>query len=164
MPLRTSRQRRTRNSQNSKSSSPPRSQNRRSTSSASRTRRFSSSPPLPTRATYLYESLLQWARRELGIHIALVCGGGDTRTTFGETAFNQILTNFSPRSKHRNKIPTMPQDGEIDLLIATDCIQRRPEPAGLRLPRQLRYPLEPSSYHSALRPHRPNRQRQRRFS
>ena len=51
-----------------------------------------------------------------------VCGGGDTRTTFGEAAFNQILTNFSPRSKHRDKIPTMPQDGEIDLLIATDCI------------------------------------------
>src|SRR6266849_320433 len=70
---------------------------------------------------YLYESLVQWANKDLGIHVALVCGG-DTRTTFGETAFDHILTNFSPRSKWRNKIPTMPQQGEIDLLIATDCI------------------------------------------
>ena len=73
-------------------------------------------------ATYLYESLVGWARNDLGIHAALVCGGGDTRTTFGDRAFDQILTNFSPRSKWRNKIPTMPQEAEIDLVIATDCI------------------------------------------
>src|SRR5262249_10328184 len=72
-------------------------------------------------ATYLYESLVGWARNDLGIHAALVCGG-DTRTTFGDRAFDQILTNFSPRSKWRNKIPTMPQEAEIDLVIATDCI------------------------------------------
>lgn len=73
-------------------------------------------------ATYLYKSLLEWCSNELGIHMALVCGGGDTRTTFGESAFDQILTNFSPRSKKRAKVPSMPQSGEIDLLIATDCI------------------------------------------
>jgi len=73
-------------------------------------------------ATYLYDSLVQWARKDLGIHVALVCGGGDTRTTFGDRAFNQILTNFSPRSKNRGKIPAMNQESEIDLLIATDCI------------------------------------------
>ncbi len=73
-------------------------------------------------ATYLYESLLQWGTKELGINLALVCGGGDTRTTFGNSAYDQILTNFSPRAKHRAKIPSMPQQGEIDLLIATDCI------------------------------------------
>ncbi len=73
-------------------------------------------------ATYLYESLLEWAHGELGIHLALVCGGGDTRTTFGQGAYDQILTNFSPRAKNRAKIPSMPQQGEIDLLIATDCI------------------------------------------
>jgi len=73
-------------------------------------------------AFYLYESLLDWAAKERGIHMALVCGGGDTRTTFGASPFDQILTNFSPRAKRRNKIPTMPQQGEIDLLIATDCI------------------------------------------
>jgi hypothetical protein len=73
-------------------------------------------------AIYLYDSLVQWASKDLGIHVALVCGGGSTRTTFGGTAFDHILTNFSPRSKWRNKIPAMPQEGEIDLLIATDCI------------------------------------------
>ena len=30
---------------------------------------------------------------------------------------------------------------------------RRPEPAGLRLPHQLRHPLEPGAYHPAVRPH-----------
>ena len=73
-------------------------------------------------ATYLYESLLEWGSKELGIHMALVCGGGDTRTTFGDRAYDHILTNFSPRAKLRAKIPSMPQQGEIDLLIATDCI------------------------------------------
>lgn len=73
-------------------------------------------------ATYLYESLVEWGTKQLGIHMALVCGGGDTRTTFGESAYDQILTNFSPRAKHRAKIPSMPQTGEVDLLIATDCI------------------------------------------
>jgi SNF2 family DNA or RNA helicase len=73
-------------------------------------------------ASYLFNSLTSWAQKELGIHIALVTGGGSNHTTFGKTDFNQILTNFSPRSKNRDKIPSMPQDGEIDLLIATDCI------------------------------------------
>ncbi len=73
-------------------------------------------------AKYLYESLLDWATRDLQIHVALVCGGGETRATFGGTAFAEILTHFSPRSKQRAKIPSMPQSGEIDLLIATDCI------------------------------------------
>ena len=73
-------------------------------------------------ASYLYDSLLDWAHKELGIHMALVCGGGNIRTTFSESAFDQILTNFSPHAKKRAKIPSMPQHGEIDLLIATDCI------------------------------------------
>src|SRR6185295_19583781 len=69
-----------------------------------------------------YESLVEWGTKNLGINMALVCGGGDTRTTFGNAAYDQILTNFSPRAKQRAKIPSMPQSGEIDLLIATDCI------------------------------------------
>ena len=73
-------------------------------------------------AIYLYENLVKWATGDLGVNVALVCGGGDLRTTFGNKTFNEILTNFSPRSKTRSKIPTMPQSGEIDLLIATDCI------------------------------------------
>lgn len=73
-------------------------------------------------AEYLYDSLLDWASKELGINIAIVAGGGETKTTFGANSFSHILTNFSPRSKQRNRIPTMAQDSEIDLLIATDCI------------------------------------------
>ena len=73
-------------------------------------------------ASYLYDSLKIWATDDLGIRIALVTGGGDNRTTFGKSEFNHILTNFSPRAKKRDKIPSMPQTGEIDLLIATDCI------------------------------------------
>jgi SNF2 family DNA or RNA helicase len=73
-------------------------------------------------AAYLFDSLRSWAHKDLGIHVALVAGSGDNKTTFGKPDFNQVLTNFSPRSKKREKIPAMPQEGEIDLLIATDCI------------------------------------------
>ncbi|MBI4660665.1 MAG: DEAD/DEAH box helicase, partial [Verrucomicrobia bacterium] len=79
-------------------------------------------------ANYLYEHLHEWARKELGLHSALVVGSGENRTTFQPQGFqrlseyNHILTNFSPIAKRRAKIPTMPQEGEIDLLIATDCI------------------------------------------
>lgn len=74
-------------------------------------------------AEYLYKALQEWATKELNIHIALVIGGTSrNKTTFGRNDFNHILTNFSPTSKKRAKIASMPQDAEIDLLIATDCI------------------------------------------
>ena len=74
-------------------------------------------------AVYLYDCLREWARKDLGIHAALVSGGSaENRTTFGKADFSNILINFSPRAKQRAKITGMPQDSEIDLLIATDCI------------------------------------------
>jgi SNF2 family DNA or RNA helicase len=79
-------------------------------------------------AEYLYRNLHEWAHRELGIHVALVTGAGENKTTFQpkgyhqHTEFNHILTNFSPISKERAKRSTLPQEGEINLLIATDCI------------------------------------------
>lgn len=74
-------------------------------------------------SSYLYDSLKDWARNELGIHIATVSGGsGGNKTTLGGTNFNEILTNFSPIAKKRDVMKSMPQDEEIDLLIATDCI------------------------------------------
>ncbi len=80
-------------------------------------------------AEYLYNALKEWVSGELKVHIALVTGGtSDCKTTFmpkgykGQTEFNHILTNFSPISKKRSKISSMPQEGEIDILIATDCI------------------------------------------
>jgi hypothetical protein len=79
-------------------------------------------------ASYLYRHLKDWIRGELELHCALVSGTGDNRTTFSpsgyqhQTDFISILTNFSPRSKLRDRMPNMPQEGEIDILIATDCI------------------------------------------
>jgi hypothetical protein len=74
-------------------------------------------------AFYLYNSLYKWAKEDLGINIAMVSGGStENKTTFGKNEFNQILTNFSPVAKQRSKMRSMPQEGEIDLLIATDCI------------------------------------------
>ena len=74
-------------------------------------------------AAYLYEQLEPWASATLRTHMALVSGGArPNRSTFGNAEFNQILTNFAPRAKQRAKMSKMPQDGEIDILIATDCI------------------------------------------
>jgi len=74
-------------------------------------------------AAYLYGQLHTWARDELGIHTALVTGNASgCKTTFGKADFNSILINFSPLSKNRQRMKTLPQEGGIDLLIATDCI------------------------------------------
>ena len=80
-------------------------------------------------AYYLYDSLKEWVLNELNLHIAVVAGGNrQNLTTFQPegfkklTDFNTILTNFSPNSKNRAKMSSMPQQGEIDILIATDCI------------------------------------------
>lgn len=72
-------------------------------------------------AQYLYTNLDLWCTKELGLNIALVAGGY-TKTSYGSNDFSSILTNFSPGSKNRSKMPGMPQKGEIDILIATDCI------------------------------------------
>ncbi|MFN0201182.1 MAG: helicase-related protein, partial [Bacteroidia bacterium] len=80
-------------------------------------------------AYYLYDNLTTWIKQELGLHLAVVAGGNrENLTTFQPkgfkqaTEFNHILTNFSPRAKKRAKMKYMPQEGEIDILIATDCI------------------------------------------
>lgn len=72
-------------------------------------------------AQYLYENLLDFAKHEVKLNMALVTGT-TTKTLFGANDFNSILTNFSPVSKERSKRPHMPQEGEIDILIASDCI------------------------------------------
>jgi len=73
-------------------------------------------------ANYLYENLKDYIKKDLGLNIALVIGSGANKTTFGKSEFGHILANFSPISKNRDKIPSMPQDAEIDILIASDCI------------------------------------------
>lgn len=81
-------------------------------------------------AKYLYDQLEQWAKEELLVNIALVTGGSDNKSTFkpkgfiDNTEYNHILSNFSPISKKRSAMKNMPteEEGEIDILIATDCI------------------------------------------
>jgi SNF2 family DNA or RNA helicase len=80
-------------------------------------------------ATYLYDSLKEWAQKRK-LNLGLVTGGtSDNKSTFRpegyrrQQDFNAILTNFAPLAKKRDKMTaSMPQTGGIDLLIATDCI------------------------------------------
>nr|WP_269153851.1 helicase-related protein [Clostridium cochlearium] len=73
---------------------------------------------------YLYENIAQWAKNKFQIYTALVTGSGSNKTNFKNIKkkdLNAILTNFSPKSKERDKIyPSIKED--IDILIATDCI------------------------------------------
>ena len=73
-------------------------------------------------AQYLYEQIAPWAQAELGLHSALVTGSGHNQTTLSNLRrdFASIITSFSPRSKERPD--DLASDGELDLLIATDCI------------------------------------------
>ena len=74
-------------------------------------------------AQYLYGHLSTWAQNELGLHSALVTGGGSNKTTLTGigSELNTILTHFSPVSKERHKVDP-DATTEIDLLFATDCI------------------------------------------
>lgn len=74
-------------------------------------------------AKYLYDNIHQWAYQRFNLHTALVTGSENPKTTLKlkKVDFNNVLTNFSPVSKERDKV--MPEmNEEIDILIATDCI------------------------------------------
>lgn len=71
-------------------------------------------------ARYLYDELLPLAR-EHGMEAALVTGDG-CKATLGRARFQDILVNFAPRAKRRSSMRGAETGGEIDLLIATDCI------------------------------------------
>ncbi len=73
-------------------------------------------------AEYLYRQLAPWAHQTLGIHSAIVTGTGRNQSTLPNLAkdLGSILSAFSPRSKERPA--ELAEEGEIDLLIATDCI------------------------------------------
>lgn len=71
-------------------------------------------------AKYLYDNIADWGLKELGLYSAVITGSDNPKTNLkgvkGE--FNNILVNFSPKSKGRE----MTDRAEIDILIATDCI------------------------------------------
>ena len=73
-------------------------------------------------ACYLYDTLAPWARDCLGVETALVTGAGRNQTTLPglRRDLASILTAFAPRTKERPD--DLAGEGEIDLLIATDCI------------------------------------------
>ena len=73
-------------------------------------------------ARYLYDQLTSWARNDLGLESALVTGAGGNQTTVPRLRrdLTSILTAFAPRTKERPD--DLATEGEIDLLIATDCI------------------------------------------
>jgi len=73
-------------------------------------------------AEYLYRELSNWAKESLGMETALVTGSGRNQTTMASLRrdLGSILTAFAPRSKERPA--EMAAEGELDLLIATDCI------------------------------------------
>ena len=73
-------------------------------------------------ANYLYEQLAQWAKGQLGIDAALVTGSSGIQTTLPglRKSMNDVLSAFAPRAKERPEELTA--EGEVDLLIATDCI------------------------------------------
>ncbi|WP_242217611.1 helicase-related protein [Shinella zoogloeoides] len=73
-------------------------------------------------ADYLYAQLASWAKDELGLETAVVSGTGANKTSLRGLRgdMSSILSAFSPRSKERPD--EMSAEGQIDLLIATDCI------------------------------------------
>lgn len=74
-------------------------------------------------ASYLYSQIESWARDEFDTNSALVTGSSSgCKANFGASRFDEILVNFSPKSKNRHGMRGIPTDGEIDILIATDCI------------------------------------------
>jgi len=73
-------------------------------------------------AQHLYDNLSVWAKQEHGVETALVTGTGRNQSTLPKLRKDlaSILTAFSPRSKERPDDAA--GDGDLDLLIATDCI------------------------------------------
>lgn len=68
-------------------------------------------------AHYLFRHLERWTRDELGVHIALITGGDGNRSSDGTSRFMDILSRFAPRAQQ-----TDCENGEIDIVIATDCL------------------------------------------
>ena len=75
-------------------------------------------------AEYLYNCLASQINTDKGLHVAMITGDIESRSTLKmkrKMDFNTLLTLFSPLSKEKATIfPDVKE--EIDILIATDCI------------------------------------------
>ena len=74
-------------------------------------------------AEYLYENIAHILKNEYNVNTAIVTGNIDGKTTIEKLPqdLNTVLTCFSPISKDRDVLFEK-NPGDIDLLIATDCI------------------------------------------
>ena len=72
-------------------------------------------------ANYLYKQIANWAAANHNLNTAKITGSGTNECTLKiDKQFNNLLINFSPRSKKRSE--KHKNNPEIDILIATDCI------------------------------------------
>lgn len=73
-------------------------------------------------ADYIYKSISGYLNNHYNLNTCKITGTGSNECTIDmNKEFNNLLLNFSPKSKHRDMLdPTSHND--IDILIATDCI------------------------------------------
>lgn len=73
-------------------------------------------------ADYLYKCLAENLKNHYGLNTCKITGSGINECTINmNKEFNNLLLNFSPKSKHRDMLDPSSTD-DIDILIATDCI------------------------------------------
>ncbi|MFZ3166719.1 MAG: helicase-related protein [Candidatus Methanoperedens sp.] len=72
---------------------------------------------------YLYDHISKHFLKEFNLHSACISGTKTNKSTLniGRTDMNNILTFFTPISKKKKEIG-LDIEGDIDILIATDCI------------------------------------------
>ena len=74
-------------------------------------------------ALYLYDQLEEWVKKELKVEIALVTGTDQNNSSVGISNYDRILTKFAPMGQLNHQTNEIKEaNGEIDILIATDCI------------------------------------------
>lgn len=73
-------------------------------------------------ANYLYKNISLKLKQNYNLDTAKITGTGSNECTLNiDKDFNNLLINFSPKSKHRDILyPNLKE--EIEILIATDCI------------------------------------------
>jgi len=78
-------------------------------------------------ADYLYQNLAPLLQESCGLHSARITGQGGPKSTLQSRTrrqhydFQEVLTLFAPKAKEKSSVMS-DEPGEIDLLIATDCI------------------------------------------
>ena len=73
-------------------------------------------------ADYIYKNISGNLKNHYGLQTCKITGSGTNECTIEmNKEFNNLLLNFSPKSKHRDMLDPNSTD-DIDILIATDCI------------------------------------------